>query len=98
MIPPCGIYCGGCPNYVRVKIRCLGAADGCVNKRRCKTIYGCCVEKKELQFCGQCSTYPCSRFRKFADRWMKYGQDLYQNQQILKEKGERGLMKYYISK
>ncbi len=44
-IPPCGIYCGGCPNYKRDKNPCLGAEDHC-KKRKCKGIYVCCVEKK----------------------------------------------------
>ena len=85
-VPPCGIYCGGCPNYVRNKNRCEGAETGC-KTRKCKRIYVCCIEKKGLNFCYQCKTFPCSKFKSFATTWLKYGQDLIENQEIIKEKG-----------
>lgn len=86
-VPPCGIFCGGCPNYVREKDRCSGAESHC-HKRKCKGIYVCCVEKKGLEFCHQCPSFPCSRFKKFAQSWKKYGQDLLKNQQQLQTLGQ----------
>jgi GNAT superfamily N-acetyltransferase len=83
-IPPCGIFCGGCPRYVNCH-DCLGAEYGC---HQCKGIYQCCVTKKQLQFCHQCSSYPCFKFKQFARRWDKYGQDLLGNQAYLKTHGE----------
>lgn len=84
-LPPCGIHCGTCPVYLREKNPCPGADEHC-KVRRCKGIYVCCVEKKGLEYCYQCKTYPCSRFRKFAETWKKYGQDLLENQEGIKER------------
>lgn len=91
-IPPCGIYCGTCPNFLREKNPCLGAEDHCKN-RKCKGIFVCCIEKKGYDFCYQCSTFPCSRFKKFADSWLKIGQDLIHNQRQLEELGEKECLK-----
>lgn len=87
-IPPCGIYCGICPNYIRDKNICLGATEHC-KKRKCKGIYICCIEKKGYSHCYECSSFPCSRFKKFAESWIKIGQDLIENQKQLKEYGEK---------
>ncbi|WP_071797437.1 DUF3795 domain-containing protein [Labilibacter marinus] len=86
-VPPCGIYCGVCPVFVRDKNLCLGAETSCKTKK-CKSIYVCCIDKKKLDYCYQCKTYPCSRFKKFANTWLKHGQDLYKNQELLKAKGK----------
>lgn len=86
-IPPCGIYCGTCPNFTRQKNKCEGFEKGC-KARKCKGIYVCCIEKKGLEFCHQCDKYPCSRFKKFADTWKKYGQNLFQNQEMIKTLGK----------
>jgi hypothetical protein len=86
-VPPCGIFCGGCPVFVRGKNSCEGADTGC-KTRKCKGIYVCCIEKKGHDFCFQCKSYPCSRFLKFADRWLKYGQDLLKNQEMIKNFGK----------
>lgn len=91
-IPPCGIYCGSCPNFTREKNKCEGAEIGC-KKRKCKGIYVCCIEKKGLEFCHQCKAYPCSTFKKFAERWVKYGQNLMQNQELIKNKGKEAFIK-----
>jgi hypothetical protein len=91
-VPPCGIYCGTCPNFIREKNKCLGAEIHC-KSRKCKGIYICCVEKKGLEFCHQCNSYPCSRLRKFSNTWLKYGQDLLNNQELIKENGAKGFIK-----
>jgi hypothetical protein len=91
-VPPCGIFCGGCPNFTRDNKRCEGAEVGC-KTRKCKGIYICCIEKKGLQFCYQCTSYPCNRFKKFADTWVKYGQNLLENQEIIKHYGKEEFIK-----
>jgi hypothetical protein len=78
-VPPCGIFCGGCPNYRRANNGCEGAEVHC-RKRRCKGIYVCCVERRGLRFCHECPTFPCARYRKFAATWLKHGQCLEANQ------------------
>lgn len=91
-IPPCGIYCGACPNFTREKNKCDGFENAC-KARKCKGIYVCCVEKKRLEFCYQCKTFPCSRYKKFADRWLKHGQDLLKNQALIKTLGKEEFRK-----
>ncbi|WP_430822611.1 DUF3795 domain-containing protein [Carboxylicivirga sp. N1Y90] len=86
-VPPCGIYCGSCPNYVRKKNTCEGAQIAC-KERKCKNIYHCCIEKKGLEFCHECNSYPCSKFKTFAHRWLKYGQNLIINQERIKKIGK----------
>lgn len=96
-IPPCGIYCGQCPNYLREKNRCQGAEEHC-KKRMCKTIYICCKEKRNHNFCYECNIFPCNRIKKFSQSWTKLGQDLIVNQQQLKELGEAKWLEKWIQR
>jgi len=96
-IPPCGIFCGACPNYNRARKPCPGAEIGCP-QRRCKTIYVCCIEKKGLRFCYECEAFPCYRFRRFAETWRKHGQDLIANQRRLQELGEEACLEMWNSR
>ncbi len=82
--PPCGIDCNGCPRFGKEKNGCEGADKGC---KHCKTIYQC-NEKKGIDYCYQCSKFPCSRFKKFSKTWEKYGQNLIENQKELKMKAK----------
>ncbi|HLP77039.1 MAG TPA: DUF3795 domain-containing protein [Candidatus Paceibacterota bacterium] len=85
-VPPCGIYCGSCPSYTRNRSPCPGAGVHC-RTRKCKTIYVCCVEKRGLRFCYECGSYPCARFRQFAETWTRCGQSLIENQKRIAELG-----------
>lgn len=96
-IPACGVFCGGCPTYVRDKDPCPGATINNVRCEACKTFHLCCKEKG-ITHCHQCETFPCRRFRSFAGRWLKYGQDFIQNQYALKRTGEKEFLKMYNSK
>lgn len=80
-VPACGVFCGGCPNYTRIKKPCEGAeySDRC---ERCKTFHLCCKEKG-ITHCFQCRIFPCSKFKSFTKRWLKYGQDFVENQRVL---------------
>jgi hypothetical protein len=91
-VPPCGIFCGTCPNFTREKNKCQGADIHC-KTRKCKGIYVCCIEKRGLEYCFQCSIYPCSKLQKFANNWLKYGQNLLQNQNVIKNSGKDGFLK-----
>ena len=73
-VPACGVFCGGCPNYTRIKKPCKGAeySDKC---ERCKTFHLCCKEKG-ITHCFQCRIFPCSKFKSFTKRWLKYGQNI----------------------
>ena len=71
LIGKCGFYCGSCPTYIK------GECDGC---RKSHNIGDCftfdCVDKKEIEYCGQCEQFPCDEilFREKATvldkRWL----------------------------
>lgn len=96
-IPACGAFCGGCPVYVRDKKPCAGAEINAERCEKCKTFHICCRERG-ITHCFECKTFPCSKFKGFAKRWLKYGQDFIENQKLLKELGENGFLKYYNEK
>ena len=73
-IPACGVFCGGCPMYMREERPCQGAD---LNRSRCEK---------------------CKTFQGFAKRWLKYGQNFVENQELLKGMGEVGFLKYYNGK
>lgn len=96
-IPACGVFCGGCPMYVKEKKPCPGAE---VNKKRCencKSFHLCC-QSRGITHCFQCKIFPCARFKRFTKSWIKYGQDFIENQKLLKEKGLDKFLEYYNSK
>lgn len=93
-VPACGVFCGGCPTYTRDKKPCLGAEQNKVRCERCKTFHLCCTEKG-ITHCYQCTVFPCPKFKTFAKRWLKYGQDFVANQKLLKQVGEMEFLKQY---
>jgi len=83
-IPACAIFCGGCPVYTREKKPCPGGSINHERCERCKSFHLCCKEKG-ITHCYQCKSFPCRRLKDFAKRWLKYGQDILENQKLLKE-------------
>ena len=60
---PCGIFCAACPRFYKYGI-CKGCRvdtmhDGC-------EIYDCCVQLGGMDFCFECTLFPCERLKKFA--------------------------------
>lgn len=96
-VPACGVYCGGCPTYTREKNPCPGAEINLVRCAGCKTFHLCCQEKG-ITHCYQCDEFPCKKFKGFAKRWLKYGQNFIENQQMLAEAGEESFLKSYQSR
>lgn len=96
-IPACGVFCGGCPTYTREKNPCRGAELNHARCEKCKTFHLCCVEKR-VTHCFECDSFPCSKFKGFAKRWLKHGQDFIENQQLLKQMGEVGFLRHYNEK
>lgn len=39
---------------------------------------------KRITHCFQCSDFPCTKFKRFTIRWLKYGQNFIENQKLLK--------------
>lgn len=96
-IPACGVFCGGCPTYTREKTPCQGAEINSSRCEKCKTFHLCCREK-EIKHCYQCDTFPCAKFKSFAKRWLKHGQNFIENQNTLRQVGEIEFLRVYNNK
>jgi hypothetical protein len=61
----CGLDCGLCPRYYT---KGPSICPGCggpdfLNKHPICSFITCCVKKKNLEVCGQCPDFPCSKFK-----------------------------------
>jgi len=95
-VPACGVFCGGCPVFTRERRTCPGAEANRARCENCKTFHLCC-EKRGITHCYECSIYPCRKFKDFAGRWLKYGQDFLENQERLKKDGVEKFLEHYNS-
>ncbi len=61
----CGLDCGLCPRYyTKGPSRCPGCGGpDFLNKHPSCSFITCCVKKKNLEACGQCPDFPCSKFK-----------------------------------
>ncbi|MDD5454818.1 MAG: DUF3795 domain-containing protein [Candidatus Ratteibacteria bacterium] len=61
----CGLDCGLCPRFYTVgPSRCPGCVGpNFFNKHPTCSFITCCVKKKGLEVCGQCSEFPCPKFK-----------------------------------
>jgi hypothetical protein len=61
----CGLDCGLCPRYYTIgPSRCPGCAGpNFFNKHPSCSFITCCVKKKNLEVCAECSDFPCSKFK-----------------------------------
>lgn len=75
----CGLDCGLCPRfYIVGPSRCPGCAGPDFFKKHpsCSFIT-CCVKKKNLEVCGQCPEFPCSKFKSDAEYQQMQGSSSY---------------------
>ena len=96
-VPACGVFCGGCPTYIREKKPCPGAEINVQRCEKCKTFHLCCQEKG-VTHCYQCNEFPCKKFKAFSKRWEKYGQNFIENQLFLKGNGCNAFLDYFNTK
>ncbi len=61
----CGLDCGLCPRYyTKGTSRCPGCGGpDFFNKHPSCSFITCCVKKKNLEVCGECSDFPCYKFK-----------------------------------
>ena len=61
----CGLDCGLCPrHYTFGPSKCPGCGGpDFVNKHPSCSFITCCVKKKKLEVCAECSEFPCSKFK-----------------------------------
>jgi hypothetical protein len=64
-IAVCGLDCGLCPRYYTVgPSRCPGCGGpDFLNKHPSCSFITCCVRKKNLEVCAECSDFPCPKFK-----------------------------------
>lgn len=65
-LAPCGVYCGACPSFEKSCYGC-SSEDDAKNKRKsrcsCK-IRMCCYNEKKVNFCFECTDFPCGKIHK----------------------------------
>jgi len=61
----CGLDCGLCPRYYTVgPSRCPGCCGPeFFSKHPSCSFITCCVKKRNLEVCAECSEFPCSKFK-----------------------------------
>jgi hypothetical protein len=61
----CGLDCGLCPRYYTIGLsRCPGCGGpDFFDKHPSCSFITCCVKKKNLEVCAECSDFPCSKFK-----------------------------------
>jgi len=61
----CGLDCGLCPRYYTLgQSRCPGCGGpDFFNKHPSCSFITCCVKKKNLEVCAECSEFPCPKFK-----------------------------------
>jgi len=61
----CGLDCGLCPRYYTDGVsRCPGCyGPEFLSKHPSCSFITCCVRKKNLEVCAECSDFPCSKFK-----------------------------------
>ncbi len=72
LIAPCGMDCGGCLAYLRMKNRCPGCR---IDGGRPKSCQNCIIKNcdqiasNESGFCYECPKYPCARLKHLDKRY-----------------------------
>jgi hypothetical protein len=92
LIAPCGMNCGTCLAYLRVKNHCPGCrVISAAKPMSCqKCIIANCIhlEKSNSKFCYDCVKFPCTRMKQLDKRYRtRYNTSFIENLSMIKEKG-----------
>ena len=92
LIAPCGMNCGTCIAYLRVKNKCPGcrtfSVDKAVSVRKCIVVKCINLEKTNSKFCYECTKFPCKRIKQLDKRYRtKYRTSFIENLLMIKENG-----------
>jgi len=103
MIAPCGINCGTCMAFQRVKNKCYGCWVDFDSKR--KTCTDCKIRNCEYlvrtssKFCYECEIFPCEKIKHIDKRYRtKYRTGLIQNLLTIKETGIANFLELEVKK
>jgi hypothetical protein len=92
----CGLDCGLCPRYyTQGTSRCPGCGGpDFFSKHPSCSFITCCVKKRNLEVCAECSDFPCSKFKTDEEYQVLEGSASYpsdkvimRNLRIIKEHG-----------
>jgi len=100
-VAPCGVFCAVCPAFGKT---CLGCSSDAKKQKR-KSKWGCklrlcCYEKQNINYCIDCSNYPCGIYTKKlsdthpGDKRFAYRHELPEVLKILKQKGVEEFIRY----
>jgi len=65
---PRGLYCGECLGFQRGTYEgCRSGKGECLKYRGICKIFKCCLNERKLDFCYQCTEFPCKKFREFFE-------------------------------
>jgi len=103
LIAPCGINCGTCMAYLRVKKKCPGCRVDVDSKR--KTCNECKIKNCDLlaetstKTCYECRIFPCERIKHIDKRYrLKYRASLIQNLVTIKDFGIEKFLELEVKK
>ena len=68
MTAPCGLPCFECPGYLAEKCKgCRNENGRSGHQSEYCNVYQC-IKKKEINFCYECSDFPCDHLHPYADK------------------------------
>jgi hypothetical protein len=92
LIAPCGMNCGICMAYLRVKKKCPGCRGSDINKSN--NCINCKIKNCELfqegkaKYCFECRQIPCDRLKHLDKRYRtKYNMSMLENLENIKKNG-----------
>jgi hypothetical protein len=89
LIAPCGMNCGICKAFLRLRTPCLGCRYAEQNwpKTRMNCRLRLC-EKRNGRFCYDCPEFPCDRLKHLDNRYRtRYGMSEIENLEYIRDKG-----------
>lgn len=86
----CGLYCAACPSYGKGSEPCEGCKSDNVRPGWCsRCSLKACARAKGLDYCSECSDYPCGKLIDFAnDPDYPYHSEIYEYQALIRGKGK----------
>ena len=89
LIAPCGMNCGICRAYLRLKDPCHGCSDAAQNLP--KTRMNCRLRicrKRTSKYCFSCDEFPCDRLKRLDTRYRtRYGMSEIENVRNIRDNG-----------
>ncbi len=103
LIAPCGMNCGICMAYLREKKKCSGCRGSNENKNKscvmCRILNCSELHKNHLQFCIECSNFPCERIKHIDKRYRtKYNMSMIENLTMIKKQGIQRLLEQELER